>query len=64
MKRKIGIGIIVVAVLVWLLYFAIQFPNALSKEPEINSFSRNVLVVVFLVCGILAFLGFHLKKKT
>ena len=64
MKRKIGIGIIVIAVLIWLMYFIMQFPNVLSKEPEINSFSRSVLIVVTLICGLLTFLGFHLKKKS
>ena len=63
MKRKIGTGIIVVAVLIWLMYFITQFPNVLSKEPEINSFSRSVLAVVTLICGLLTFLGFHLKKE-
>lgn len=62
MKNKLGLGLIILAVLVWVIYFVMQFPNIISNEQEIKSYSSKVLIVVTLVCVFLAYFGNRLRK--
>ncbi len=63
--KKVGITLIVMSVLIWLFYFVMAVPNAVTRSnSEIQSSSTIVLVVISILTIIGICAGTFIIKKS
>ncbi len=63
--KKIGISVNVLSVLIWIFYFIMVLPNAVTRSsPDIQSSSASVLIVASILAAVGICIGIYLVKKS
>lgn len=63
MKKKVGVVLIAVSILLWGFYFIMHYPNAISKHAEISKSGKQAIVVTTILLSALFGCGIFLIKS-
>ena len=63
MRKKLGIGLIIISTAMWMFSFVMNFPNAISVHEENGRVEKNGLVITSIVYFLILVLGIYLVRK-